>query len=119
MRQAEFACNDSPDPGVRFCKDLALPFILQTVRGKPSIQDMLHPAIGIIETYDADHDTHLMETLKAYIAARYNQVEAAGRLHVHLNTFKYRIKRIQEITALDYQNQTDMLYLQLSFELRC
>ena len=59
-----------------------------------------------------------METLKAYLDARYNQVEAAKRLHVHLNTFKYRLKRIEEISNLDFTSQHDMLYLQLSFELQ-
>ena len=60
----------------------------------------------------------LFRSLKAYLDARYNQVEAAALLHVHLNTFKYRLKRIAEVTALDYRNRDDMLYLQLSFELQ-
>ena len=118
MRQAEFACGSTEEPGVRYCKDLALPFLLRALRAEQSTQDLLHPAIGIITRYDSDHNTHLMETLKAYLGARYNQVEAAKRIHVHLNTFKYRLKRIEEIANLDFMSKNDMLYLQLSFELQ-
>ena len=118
MRQAEFACESANGPGVRYCKDLALPFLLRALRAEESTQDLLHPAIGIITHYDADHNTHLMETLKAYLDARYNQVEAAKSIHVHLNTFKYRLKRIEEISNLDFMSKNDMLYLQLSFELQ-
>ena len=56
--------------------------------------------------------------MKAYLDSRYNQVEAAKRIHVHLNTFKYRLKRIAEISNLDFTNKDDMPYLQLSFELQ-
>ena len=56
--------------------------------------------------------------MKAYLDSRYNQVEAAKRIHVHLNTFKYRLKRIEEIADLDFTSKDDMLYLQLSFELQ-
>ena len=118
MRQAEFACGSASGPGVRYCKDLALPFLLRALRAEESAQDLLHPAIGIITHYDTDHNTHLMETLRAYLDARYNQVEAAKSLHVHLNTFKYRLKRIEEVSNLDFMRKNDMLYLQLSFELQ-
>lgn len=117
MRQARFACGNTPEPGVRYCRDLVLPFLLRALREEPKMQDMLHPAISIIAHYDANHSTRLMETLKAYLDARYNQVEAAKRVHVHLNTFKYRLKRIEEISELDFKNRDEMLYLQLSFEL--
>ena len=118
MRQAEFACGTESNSGVRYCKDLALPFLVRALREDPSTQDMLHPAIGIIAHYDANHNAHFMDTLHAYLDARYNQVEAAKNLHVHLNTFKYRIKRIEEIADLDFRSKADMLYLQLSFELQ-
>lgn len=118
MRQAEFACGASSEAGVRYCKDLALPFLLRALREEPTMKDMLHPAISIIAHYDDNHNAHLMDTLKAFLDARYNQVEAAKRLHVHLNTFKYRLKRIEEISDLDFTSKNDMLYLQLSFELQ-
>jgi len=118
MRQAEFACTSESDSNVRYCKDLALPFLLRSLREEPSTQDMLHPAISIITHYDANHNTRLMDILHAYLDARYNQVEAAKSLHVHLNTFKYRLKRIEEVADLDFRNKADMLYLQLSFELQ-
>lgn len=117
FRQAEFACNDSHEPGVRYCKDLALSFLLRTLQHEPSTQDLLHPAINILATYDEGHDASLLETLKAYLDSGFNQVETAKQLHVHLNTVKYRLKRIGELAPIDYGHKTDLFYLKLSFEL--
>ena len=46
-----------------------------------------------------------------------NQMEYARELHVHINTLKYRLKRIGELTDLDFKEQGDLFYLRLSIEL--
>ncbi|MBQ9041816.1 MAG: helix-turn-helix domain-containing protein [Eggerthellaceae bacterium] len=116
-RQAKFACDSTDQPEVRYCRDLAFPFLLNALRSDPSAGDLLHPALMVLESYDAGKHSDLLTTLKAYVASGFNQVETAKRLHVHLNTLKYRLKRISELTGLDWGNAREMLYLQLSIEL--
>ena len=60
----------------------------------------------------------MLETLAAYVASGCNQTECARTLHVHINTLKYRLKRICEITGLDFKDQDDLFYLRLSIALR-
>ncbi len=117
-RQALFASESSDEPGVRFCRDLALPFLLRVLRNEPASADLLHPALSTLAAYDAETKSALVETLCAYVSTGCNQVECARRLHVHLNTLKYRLKRIYEMTGLDFKDQDDLFYLRLSIALQ-
>lgn len=113
-RQAVFACDAVEGPGTRFCRDLAMSFFVDTLRKEPAVHDLLHPAIAALEAYDRANGADLLDTTRAYIRCGCNQVEAARLLFVHLNTLKYRIKRITELTGIDFKDQGSLIYLQLS-----
>ena len=49
-----------------------------------------------------------------YLAAGCSQADTAARMHIHLNTLKYRLQRICEITGADFKDQEEVFYLQLS-----
>ncbi|MEV8636915.1 helix-turn-helix domain-containing protein [Streptosporangium sp. NPDC051023] len=51
--------------------------------------------------YDAEHGSELVPTLRAYLDAFGDVNAAAARVHVHANTFRYRLKRLTEIGGLD------------------
>ncbi len=52
--------------------------------------------------YDRKHRTHLVETLETYLRCKLNRPETAAALHVHVNTVKQRIHRIEELTGSDF-----------------
>lgn len=54
-----------------------------------------------------------METLWVYFKFNENQSIVSNELYIHINTLKYRLKRIQELTNLDLKNinQKFKLYL--------
>ncbi|MEV1179407.1 helix-turn-helix domain-containing protein, partial [Nonomuraea sp. NPDC049784] len=51
--------------------------------------------------HDAEHGTELAPTLRAYLDAFGDVNAASARVHVHANTFRYRLKRLVEISGLD------------------
>lgn len=53
-------------------------------------------AIGPLLAYDRANRTELVETFAAWLETR-NMAAAARRLHVHYNTFKNRLERIEEV----------------------
>jgi purine catabolism regulator len=53
-------------------------------------------AIGALLEHDRSHHTDLVETLGVWLETR-NMAEAARRTHVHYNTFKNRLERIEDI----------------------
>jgi purine catabolism regulator len=53
-------------------------------------------AIGPLVEYDTENNAELVETLAVWLETR-NMAEAARRMHVHYNTLKYRLERIESI----------------------
>ncbi|MEV0612382.1 helix-turn-helix domain-containing protein [Nonomuraea sp. NPDC050404] len=63
--------------------------------------------------HDAEHGTELAATLEAYLDAFGDVSVAAARVHVHPNTFRYRLKRLVEIGRLDLSDPDARLTVQL------
>jgi hypothetical protein len=51
--------------------------------------------------YDEEHDTNLVETLRAWLDAFGDVIAAAASLYIHPNTFRYRLRRLSDIGGLD------------------
>ncbi|MEV4346965.1 helix-turn-helix domain-containing protein [Actinoplanes sp. NPDC049596] len=51
--------------------------------------------------YDTEHNADLVDTLTAWLDAFGDAVAAAAALHVHPNTFRYRLRRLAEVGDLD------------------
>jgi hypothetical protein len=62
----------------------------------PDIADLLATRILPLITTD----TPLLETLYVYLEISQDRRQAAARLHVHMNTLDYRLRRIRELTGL-------------------
>ncbi|WP_329333759.1 helix-turn-helix domain-containing protein [Streptomyces sp. NBC_01352] len=62
-------------------------------------------------------DGVLTETLAAYLAAGSLAEDAAAHLRVHVNTLRYRLRRIREVSGLDFHDADQMLLAQLQLRL--
>ena len=60
------------------------------------LAEFVHHAIGALIDHDRVNDTDLVVTLEVWLDTR-NMAEAARRIHVHYNTFKNRLERIESI----------------------
>ena len=69
--------------------------------------------IETIRSYDADHQTDFLITLRAYLDANGNIAQAAKQLHVHGNTIRYRIARLAEDFQIDLEKSATRLWLWL------
>jgi DNA-binding PucR family transcriptional regulator len=69
--------------------------------------------VGRVETYDREHNSDLIRTLRVYFAANANVSEAADRLYLHRNSLSYRLARVQDLTGLDLKDHRARLALQL------
>ncbi|GLZ04188.1 hypothetical protein Acsp03_16540 [Actinomadura sp. NBRC 104412] len=57
--------------------------------------------LGPLEEYDNVRQAELLHTLEEFLACSGSWNRTAGRLHVHVNTLRYRIRRIEELTGRD------------------
>ncbi len=57
--------------------------------------------VARLAAYDAAHRAELVETLRAWLDSFGDAVAASARVHVHPNTFRYRLRRIRELGGID------------------
>ncbi|SMQ71180.1 PucR C-terminal helix-turn-helix domain-containing protein [Plantibacter sp. VKM Ac-1784] len=67
--------------------------------------------------YDTHHDTDLVATLRAWLDAFGDVSAAAVSLHVHANTFRYRLRRVAEIGEVDLGNSESRFSLMLQLRI--
>jgi DNA-binding PucR family transcriptional regulator len=71
-----------------------------------------------LKEYDRENQTNLLQTLETYLDAAGKVNVTAQRLHIHINTLSYRLRRIEEIIQVDLEdmNQRTSLYLDLKLD---
>lgn len=71
-----------------------------------------------LKRYDRENQTNLLETLETFLDLTGRVNQTAKRLHIHINTLSYRLRRIEEILELnlDDQNQRTSLYLDVKMD---
>lgn len=117
VKQAFFAINAQPQPGVRYCRNLALNYLMQLLKSQDMVLELLHPAIRILKNYDEMNKAELLETLKSYLQNGCSQRETAEKMNIHINTLKYRMKRISELGMINFKDEEEMLYIRISMYL--
>jgi PucR C-terminal helix-turn-helix domain/Purine catabolism regulatory protein-like family len=66
--------------------------------------DRSYGPIARLTSYDAENGTELTASLRAYLDAFGDVGRAAADVHVHPNTFRYRLRRICEVSGLDLED---------------
>ncbi|GIO05258.1 transcriptional activator AdeR [Brevibacillus reuszeri] len=71
--------------------------------------------LEVLKQYDRENQTAMQETLETFLDAAGKVNVTAQRLHIHINTLSYRLRRIEEIMQVDLENmnQRTSLYLEL------
>ncbi|ACU73601.1 transcriptional regulator, CdaR [Catenulispora acidiphila DSM 44928] len=67
--------------------------------------------LGPLRAYDALHRSDLEATLEAFLACSTSWTRCAEQMHVHVNTLRYRVARIEELTGrslADLETQVDL-----------
>jgi uncharacterized membrane protein YgcG len=57
--------------------------------------------VARLSAYDAEHGTNLVETLRAWLDAFGDVAAASAAMFVHTNTFRYRLRRLAEVSGID------------------
>jgi hypothetical protein len=91
---------------------LLLPFVPDDVR-RAFTARLLDP----LRDYDRRHRAELVPTLEAFLAADGSWTRCASRLHLHVNTLRYRVGRIEQLTGRDLSRLEDKLDFFLALRL--
>ncbi|GGY15649.1 PucR family transcriptional regulator [Streptomyces djakartensis] len=83
---------------------LLLPFVPDDVR-RAFTARLLDP----LRDYDRRHRAELIPTLEAFLDCDGSWTRCASRLHLHVNTLRYRVGRIEQLTGRDLSRLEDKL----------
>ncbi|MDQ8705439.1 PucR family transcriptional regulator ligand-binding domain-containing protein [Streptomyces sp. LHD-70] len=83
---------------------LLLPFVPDDVR-RAFTARLLDP----LRDYDRRHRAELIPTLEAFLDSDGSWTRCATRLHLHVNTLRYRVGRIEQLTGRDLSRLEDKL----------
>ncbi|MFH8574081.1 PucR family transcriptional regulator [Streptomyces sp. NPDC017993] len=78
--------------------------------------ELLSPVARLV-AYDTKHQSHLVETLRAWLDAFGDVIAASASVFVHPNTFRYRIRRVAEVAEIDLQDPSLRFALMLQLRL--
>jgi hypothetical protein len=67
--------------------------------------------------YDADHGTELVRTLRVFLDCSGSWTKAAETMFVHVNSLRYRMRRVEELTGRDLGSLADQAALLLALRL--
>ncbi|WP_069812483.1 PucR family transcriptional regulator [Streptomyces sp. TP-A0874] len=83
---------------------LLLPFVPDDVR-RAFTARLLDP----LREYDRRHRAELVSTLEAFLECDGSWTRCSSRLHLHVNTLRYRVGRIEQLTGRDLSRLEDKL----------
>jgi hypothetical protein len=72
--------------------------------------------LGPLTAYDATHKSELVRTLRVFLEHSGSWAATAAELHVHVNTLRYRIGRIADLTGRDLNRFPDRVDLYLALD---
>lgn len=97
--------------------DYAFDWLLLKGIGHYLPEHVASPAVLALREYDSRNGTELEKTLRAYLQNHFNAVNTAKALFVARSSFLKRLERIEALTKIDWDNERDLAYITLSFQL--
>lgn len=110
---AELGGDNSP----LLVEQLDLYWLFLSPTRERDMNDYVDHVLGKLITYDRGHDTDLTGFLQALVAANFNASKLARSLPVHLNTAKYRRRRIEELLEINLDDSNVRFSVHLALKL--
>lgn len=74
--------------------------------------------LGPVLRYDSSHSSELVSTLQVFLECSGSWQRTAELLHVHVNTLRYRMQRVEELTGRSLSSLEDRVDLFLALRIR-
>lgn len=97
--------------GVLHFERLGLYKLLMKIEDQDELESFYKQVLYPLVKYDEDNKTNLVGTLYEYFASGENRAVTAEKLHIHINTLKYRMNRIKETLNIEdftMENKTSL-----------
>lgn len=106
----------NPENKIVSYSDLGVYSLLGQIQNIDELKSFYDDTIGILVNYDATSDLQLLNTIRCYFNNNEKLKQTADELFIHVNTLKYRIKRIEKLTNYSIQKSDEKLILHLGLK---
>ncbi|CAG21494.1 sugar diacid recognition domain-containing protein [Photobacterium profundum] len=103
---------NSQQDNVLFYQDHILPVLLNGLKDDTWRQEQL--LMPLVKLQQNDPRGVLIKTLKAFFVQNCDLAQTCEMLHIHRNTLRYRLEKIEQETSLSFNNISDKTRLYLS-----
>jgi purine catabolism regulator len=97
--------------------DLGVSRLLMRIDDAAEMERFCDEYLGKLIEYDLAHSTELLTTLRIVIETDGHLREAAQKLFIHYNTLRYRLKKIKEISGLEFKSWREIAQIVLAVEI--
>lgn len=115
MRASIFGELSGDQNTLYYYKDYAVQDLLDIGKRQRNLLELCHPNIFKLMEYDRKNNAQLTHTLYYYLEIPHTPQRIADKLHIHRNTFFYRLERIRDILQSDLKNGRELFLLHFSF----
>ena len=89
---------------------------LLALHDRSDVQEFRQTLLGQLEHHDQRHGSDLLATLRAFLESGGRWQETAAHLHVHVNTLRHRLARVEQLTGRRLDSTPDRVDLWLALQ---
>lgn len=104
FEKIQYLLDTTPFPEnypIVYYTDLDIEALFYDVKDIKTLENLLEHSIGALISYKKNKDMNLLITLRTYIDQNCNIIKTASLLFIHINTLRYRLKKIECILGCD------------------
>ena len=117
-RTLDMGLTRSPGSFVYLASDYRLFCLFDIGRTQMDLREFIPPELQLLEQHDLENNTEYVHTLYVYLTHERNWVTTSEALHIHRNSLRYRIERLENMTGLSLDDADTRLRLLLAYEIK-
>ena len=99
------------DKSVVDCSQIGVFRVLAKTENKEQLWSYIPESLYKLYKYDSQKKGELIDTLECFLNNNQSQKKTSKAMFVHYRTIMYRLRKIAEITGMDFDNATEMLII--------
>jgi hypothetical protein len=116
LRAIELGICHQNNPGLFLYRDYYMNHVANLFTQKESLETFCHPQLKILLDYDAANQTDYAKILYTWLISERNMATTAKELFLHRNTLIYRMKKINSMIDVNFDDYYERQRIILSYE---
>ena len=118
LRDESYLASLFTKRGIIYYKSLDTIKLLYPLKDDEEIQEYYSRTIKKLEDYDEINNSNLIKTLETYFRYNLRKSVVSEKLFIHVETLRYRLNKIEEITGYSINDSEGLFALQMGVKLR-